>query len=118
MGRDTGRASVHHAGQLGPGRRPLPFSSHLFSFIVDKPKQLKDPGGYCITEKAQSIHSQTHVTPTFTFHDMTGTEIVRIKGTGRNTREFKPLGEFVTSGPCKPFPFAKRKQADLIIKGG
>jgi len=49
---------------------------------------------------------------------MTGTEIVRMNGAGRNTREFKSLGEFAAIGPCKPCPFAKHKLADLNIKGG
>ncbi len=49
-------------------------------------------------------------TPTFAFHDLTGTEIVRITGTVRDPGEFKLLAEFVASGAYKTRQFAEYKQ--------
>lgn len=95
------------------------YHRHFISFTVDinGSVPLKDFGGRDITEKALAIRSKTRATPTFVFHDMTGTEIVRITGTVRDTGEFKLLGEFVASGAYKLRPFAEHKQLQLKNKG-
>jgi thioredoxin-related protein len=96
------------------------YHRHFVSFTVDinGSVPLKDFAGRDITEKALAIRSKTRATPTFVFHDMTGTEIVRITGTVRDTGEFKLLGEFVASGAYKLRPFAEHKQLQLKNKGG
>jgi thioredoxin-related protein len=96
------------------------YQRHFISFTVDinGSVPLKDFGGRDITEKAMAIGSKTRATPTFVFHDMTGTEIVRITGAVRDVREFKLLGEFVASGAYKLRPFAEHKQLQLKNKGG
>jgi thioredoxin-related protein len=96
------------------------YHRHFISFTVDinGSVPLKDFGGRDITEKAMAIRSKTRATPTFVFHDMTGTEIVRITGTVRDVGEFKLLGEFVASGAYKLRPFAEHKQLQLKNKGG
>lgn len=96
------------------------YHRHFISFTVDinGAVPLKDFSGREITEKALATRSKTRATPTFVFHDMTGTEIVRITGTVRDTGEFKLLGEFVASGAYKLRPFAEHKQLQLKNKGG
>ena len=96
------------------------YHRHFSSFTVDinGSVPLKDFGGRDITEKALAIRSKTRATPTFVFHDMTGTEIVRITGVVRDADEFKLLGEFVASGAYKRRHFAEHKQLQLKNKGG
>lgn len=96
------------------------YHRHFVSFTVDinGAVPLKDFGGREITEKALAIRSKTRATPTFVFHDMTGTEIVRITGAVRDADEFKLLGEFVASGSYKVRQFAEHKQLQLQNKGG
>lgn len=95
------------------------YRRHFVSFTVDinGAVPLKDFGGRDITEKALAIRSKTRATPTFVFHDMTGTEIVRITGAVRDADEFKLLGEFVASGAYKLRQFAEHKQLQLKKKG-
>ena len=96
------------------------YHRNFTSFTVDinGAVPLKDFGGREITEKALATRSKTRATPTFVFHDMTGTEIVRITGTVRDAEEFKLLGEFVASGAYKLRHFAEHKQLQLKNKGG
>jgi thioredoxin-related protein len=96
------------------------YHRHFTSFTVDitGAVPLKDFGGRDITEKALAVRSKTRATPTFVFHDMTGTEIVRVTGPVRDAGEFKLLGEFVASGAYKLRPFAEHKQLQLKNKGG
>ena len=96
------------------------YHRHFISFTVDinGSVPLKDFGGRDIIEKALAIRSKTRSTPTFVFHDMTDTEIVRINGNLRDAGEFKLLGEFVASGAYKLRPFAEHKQLQLKNKGG
>lgn len=96
------------------------YHSHFVSFSVDinGAVPLKDFGGIETTEKALAIRSKTRATPTFVFHDLNGTEIVRFTGTVRDAAEFKLLGEYVASGTYKLRQFAGHKQRQLTIKGG
>lgn len=96
------------------------YRRHFVSFTVDinGAVPLKDFSGRDITEKALAIRSKARATPTFIFHDMTGTEIVRITGAVRDVEEFKLLGEFVASGAYRQRQFAEHKQLQLKKKGG
>ncbi len=96
------------------------YHRHFVSFTVDinGAVPLKDFGGREITEKALAIRAKTRATPTFIFHDMAGTEIVRITGAVRDAEEFKLLGEFVASGAYKVRQFAEHKQLRQNNKGG
>ncbi len=96
------------------------YRRHFVSFTVDinGAVPLKDFNGRDITEKALAIRNKTRATPTFVFHDMTGTEIVRITGAVKDVEEFKLLGEFVASGAYKLRQFAEYKQQQLKKKGG
>lgn len=95
------------------------YHRHFINFTVDinGAVPLKDFAGRDVTEKALAIRSKTRATPTFVFHDMTGTEIVRITGTVRDAEEFKLLGEFVASGAYKQRQFAEHKQLLRKNKG-
>ena len=62
--------------------------------------------------------TKARATPTFAFHDLSGTEIVRITGAVRDVGEFKLLAEFVASGAYKTRQFAEYKQLQSAKKGG
>jgi len=96
------------------------YRRHFVSFTVDinGAVPLKDFTGRDITEKALAVRSKARATPTFVFHDMTGTEIVRITGAVRDVEEFKLLGEFVASGAYRQRQFAEHKQLIRKNKGG
>lgn len=96
------------------------YHRHFTSFTVDinGAVPLKDFAGRDITEKALALRSKTRATPTFVFHDMAGTEIVRMTGPVRDPEEFKLLGEFVASGAYKQRQFAEHKQLIRKNKGG
>ncbi len=96
------------------------YRRHFVSFTVDihGSVPLKDFNGKDITEKAFAAAAKVRGTPTFVFHDMTGTEIVRIAGAVRDVNEFKLLAEFVASGAYKTRQFAEHKQLQLKKKGG
>ena len=96
------------------------YRRHFASFTVDIHGAviLKDFGGRDITEKAYAANAKVRGTPTFIFHDLTGTEVVRITGAVRDVDEFKLLAEFVASGAYKTRQFAEHKQLHLKKKGG
>lgn len=96
------------------------YRRHFVSFTVDIHGAviLKDFGGRDITEKAYAANAKVRGTPTFIFHDLAGTEIVRITGAVRDVDEFKLLAEFVASGTYKTRQFAEHKQSHLKKKGG
>ena len=93
---------------------------HFVSFTVDinGSVPLKDFSGRDVTEKAFAASAKARATPTFAFHDLNGTEIVRITGAVRDVGEFKLLAEFVASGAYKTRQFAEYKQAQSNKKGG
>lgn len=88
------------------------YHRHFVNFTVDLfgSVPLKDFRGRDITEKAWAAEAKVRATPTFAFHDLTGTEIVRITGVVRDPEEFKLLAEFVASGAYKTRQFAEYKQ--------
>jgi len=96
------------------------YRRHFVSFTVDinGSVPLKDFGGRDLTEKVFAATAKVRGTPTFAFHDLTGTEIVRITGPVRNVEEFMLLAEFVASGAYKTRQFAEHKQLYLKKKGG
>ncbi len=71
---------------------------------------LQDFKGRDLTEKAFAAENKVRATPTFIFHDLTGTEIVRIAGAVRDVDEFKLLAEFVASGAHKTRSFAEHRK--------
>lgn len=81
------------------------FSIDLFGAVP-----LKDFSGRDITEKAWASAANVRGTPTFAFHDLSGSEIVRITGAIRDPEEFKLLAEFVASGAYRQRQFAEYKQ--------
>jgi len=96
------------------------YRRHFVSFTVDinGSVPLRDFGGRDITEKAFATGAKARATPTFAFHDLTGTEIVRITGAVRDIEEFKLLAEFVASGSYKNGPFSEYRRLHLPKKGG
>lgn len=96
------------------------YRRHFVSFTIDinGSVPLKDFGGRDISEKAFAAAAKARATPTFAFHDLNGTEIVRITGAVRDVGEFKLLGEFVASGAYKTRQFAEYKQQQSHKKGG
>lgn len=96
------------------------YRKHFVSFTIDLfgSVPLKDFAGRDITEKAFATAAKVRATPTFAFHDLAGTEIVRITGAVRDIDEFKLLAEFVASGAYKTRQFAEHKQLFLKKKGG
>lgn len=95
------------------------YRKHFVSFTVDihGSVPLKDFAGRDITEKAFAGAAKVRGTPTFAFHDLSGTEVVRITGAVRDVDEFKLLAEFVASGTYKTRQFAEHKQIHLKKKG-
>ncbi len=91
------------------------YRKHFTSFTIDRfgAIPLKDFNGRDITEKAFADAAHVRATPTFTFHDMNGTEVVRITGAVRDVAEFKQLAEFVASGAYKNHSFAEYKQSAM-----
>ncbi len=96
------------------------YRKHFVSFTIDLfgSVPLKDFAGRDISEKAFASAAKVRATPTFAFHDLAGTEIVRITGAVRDIDEFKLLAEFVASGAYKTRQFAEHKQLLLKKKGG
>ena len=96
------------------------YRRHFVSFTIDinGAVPLKDFGGRDISEKAFAAAAKARATPTFAFHDLSGTEIVRITGAVRDVGEFKLLAEFVASGTYKTRQFAEYKQLQSAKKGG
>lgn len=88
------------------------YRRHFVSFTIDinGSVPLKDFGGRDISEKAFAAAAKARATPTFAFHDLSGTEIVRITGAVRDVGEFKLLAEFVASGAYKTRQFAEYRQ--------
>lgn len=74
---------------------------------------LKDFKGRDISEKAFAAEAKVRATPTFAFHDLNGTEVVRITGAVRDVEEFKLLAEFVASGAYRIRPFAEHRRLHL-----
>lgn len=95
------------------------YRRHFVSFTVDihGSVPLKDFSGRDLTEKAFAAQARVRGTPTFAFHDLAGTEIVRITGAVRDIEEFRLLAEFVASGAYKTRQFAEHKQLLLKKKG-
>lgn len=96
------------------------FRRHFVSFTVDinGSVPLKDFAGRDVTEKTFAVAAKARATPTFAFHDLAGTEIVRITGAVRDIEEFKLLAEFVASGVYKTRQFAEHRRLHLQNKGG
>lgn len=94
------------------------YRRHFVNFTIDLfgAVPLKDFRGRDITEKAWAAEAGVRATPTFAFHDLSGTEIVRITGPVRDAGEFKLLAEFVASGAYKTRPFAEYKLQQLKKK--
>ncbi len=95
------------------------YRKHFVSFTVDihGAVPLKDFGGREIREKAFAAAAKVRATPTFAFHDLNGTEVVRITGAVRDIEEFKLLAEFVASGAYKARTFAEHRQLYLKKSG-
>lgn len=96
------------------------YHRHFVTFTVDihGSVPLKDFGGRDTTEKAWAAQARVRGTPTFVFHDLTGTEIVRITGAVRDVEEFRLLAEFIASGAYKIRQFAEHRRLHLQNKGG
>lgn len=96
------------------------YHRHFTNFTVDihGAVPLKDFAGQDITEKAFAARAGVRATPTFAFHDLTGTEIVRITGAVRDVDEFKLLAGFVAGGFYKSRRFAEHRRQALGKKGG
>ncbi|MBI4194858.1 MAG: thioredoxin fold domain-containing protein [Betaproteobacteria bacterium] len=78
---------------------------------------IRDFGGREFTEKSYSQSLGVKGTPTFTFYDLDGREVVRIVGPIKDAAEFLLLGEFVASGAYKSSKFAAYKQSRFRKKG-
>jgi thioredoxin-related protein len=85
------------------------YRKHFVNFTIDLVGAipLKDFRGRDITEKALATEAKVRATPTFAFHDLSGTEVVRITGAVRDVNEFKLLAEFVVSGAYRTRSFAE-----------
>ena len=96
------------------------YRRHFVSFTVDihGSVPLKDFAGKDITEKALAARARVRGTPTFVFHELGGTEIVRITGAVRDVDEFKLLAEFVATGAYKTRQFAEHKLLQPKKNGG
>lgn len=95
------------------------YRKHFVNFTIDLfgAVPLKDFRGRDVSEKAFAAEARVRATPTFAFHDLGGTEVVRITGAVRDVEEFKLLAEFVASGAYKSRSFAEHRQQHLK-KGG
>ncbi|MBX3651959.1 MAG: thioredoxin family protein [Burkholderiales bacterium] len=95
------------------------YRKHFVNFTIDLfgSVPLQDFKGRDITEKAFAAEAKVRATPTFAFHDLNGTEVVRITGAVRDVAEFKLLAEFVASGAYRNRSFAEHRQL-LLKKGG
>lgn len=87
------------------------YRRYFVSFTVDinGAVPLKDFDGRDITEKSLATRARVRGTPTFAFHDLGGTEIVRIVGAVRDVDEFRLLAEFVAGGHYKNRGFTEHK---------
>ena len=96
------------------------YHRHFTNFAVDifGSLPLKDFNGAGTTEKALAGKAGIRATPTFAFHDLTGTEVVRITGAIRDAGEFKLLAEFVAGGFYKTRKFAEFRQQAPVKTGG
>ena len=91
------------------------YRRHFTIFTIDLfgAVPLKDFRGRDITEKAFAAEAKVRATPTFAFHDLDGTEVVRITGAIHDVEEFKLLAEFVASGAYRSRPFAEHRRLQL-----
>lgn len=95
------------------------YRRYFVSFAIDihGAVPLKDFSGHEIAEKAFAARAKVRGTPTFAFHDLGGTEIVRITGAVRDVDEFRLLAEFVAGGHYKSHDFTAHKKLQLRRKG-
>jgi thioredoxin-related protein len=95
------------------------YRRHFTIFTIDLfgAVPLKDFKGRDISEKAFAAEAKVRATPTFAFHDLNGTEVVRITGGVPDIEEFKLLAEFVASGAYRIRPFAEHRRL-YLKKGG
>ncbi len=95
------------------------YRRHFTIFTIDLfgAVPLKDFKGRDITEKAFATEAKVRATPTFVFHDLDGTEVMRITGAVHDVEEFKLLAEFVASGAYRSRPFAEHRRL-YLKKGG
>lgn len=89
------------------------YRKHFVNFTIDLhgAVPLKDFKGRDITEKAFAAEAKVRATPTFAFHDLDGTEVVRITGAVRDAAELRLLAEFVASGAYKTRTFAEHHRS-------
>lgn len=95
------------------------YRRHFTIFTIDLfgAVPLKDFKGRDITEKAFATEAKVRATPTFAFHDLNGTEVVRITGAVPDVEEFKLLAEFVASGAYRIRSFAEHRRLQLKKSG-
>ena len=91
------------------------YRRHFTIFTIDLfgAVPLKDFKGRDISEKALAAEAKVRATPTFAFHDLDGTEVVRITGAVHDAGEFRLLAEFVASGAYRIRPFAEHRRLHL-----